>query len=133
MPFVSFDSDIPVHWGVVNVPATRRPMRPQCLGVYAKGTLPTDSIGTFVMTLTNVVVGSAIRVEVVSTGELIEYRVATSSTEVFNVPAYSSGSSANELRIKVRKASAAPMYKPYETQATAVVGAQSVFIAQIPD
>jgi hypothetical protein len=37
------------------------------------------------------------------------------------------------LRIKVRKGSAAPLYKPYETLATAVLGSSSVYIAQIPD
>lgn len=95
--------------------------------------LPTDSVGTFVLTLTNLVVGSAVRIEIASTGALVELRTAASSTEVFNVPAYASGNALNDLRIKVRKGSAAPLYKPYETQSTALVGTQSVFIAQIPD
>ncbi|MCX8003425.1 MAG: hypothetical protein N2688_00465 [Burkholderiaceae bacterium] len=101
--------------------------------VLSSGRLTTDSIGNFTLTLTNLVVGSAIRIEIAGTGALVEYRVAANSTEVFTVPAYTAGSANNDLRIKVRKASAAPRYKPYETQATALVGAQSVFIAQIPD
>lgn len=95
--------------------------------------LPTDSIGTFVLSLTNLVVGSAVRIEIASTGTLVEYRVADTTTEVFNVPAYSAGSANNDLRIKVRKASAPVLYKPYETLATALVGAVSVYITQISD
>jgi hypothetical protein len=94
--------------------------------------LPTDSIGTFALTLTNLVVGSAIRVET-QAGALIEYRVAASSSETFNVPAFTAGSASNDLRIKVRKGSAAPFYIPYETLATAAVGAQSIFVSQIQD
>lgn len=95
--------------------------------------LPTDSIGSFILTLTNLVVGSAIRIEIASTGALVELRTAASTTEAFTVPAYSSGSVNNDLRIKVRKGSAAPLYKPLETLATALVGSGSVYIAQIPD
>ena len=94
--------------------------------------LPTDSIGTFVLTLTNLVVGSAIRIET-QAGALIEFRTAAASSEVFNVPAYSPGSASNDLRIKVRKGTSAPFYRPYETLATAAVGSQSIFVSQIPD
>ena len=92
--------------------------------------LPTDPIGNFTLTLTNIVIGSAIRVEIASTGATVENRTAGASTEVFTVPAYGVGSAFNDLRIKVRKASTAPTYKPFETQATALVGSQSIFIAQ---
>lgn len=95
--------------------------------------LPTDSIGTFSLTLTNLVVGSAIRIEIASTGTLVEFRTVTSTTETFSIPAYSPGSDFNSIRIKVRKGSAAPLYKPFDTLATAIVGTQSVYIAQIPD
>lgn len=94
--------------------------------------LPSEPVGTFALTLANVVVGSAIRVET-QAGAAIEFRTATGPTEVFNVPAYGFGDAANNLRIKVRKGSAAPFYQPYETQATAFVGSQSVFVAQTPD
>ncbi len=94
--------------------------------------LPTDSIGTFALTLTGIIVGSAIRVET-QAGTVIEYRVAASSTEVFNVPAFSPGSPSNDLRIKVRKGTSAPFYIPYETLAVAAVGAQSIFVSQIQD
>lgn len=104
------------------------------VGAYSRGRqrLPTDSVGTFVLTLTGLVVGSAVQIET-QAGVTIENRTAASSSESFNVPAYAVGNAANSLRIKVRKGSAAPFYQPYETQATASVGAQSVFISQIPD
>lgn len=120
------------HMGTVTVPATRRPMRPQNMGAYSRGVLPTDAIGTFTLTLTNLVVGSAIQIETAA-GALVEYRVAASSSEVFTLDAYAPGSASNDLRIKARKGSAAPYYKPFETLATAIVGAQSIYIAQIPD
>lgn len=49
------------------------------------------------------------------------------------MPVYASGSPLNDLRIKVRKGSAAPYYRPYETQATAQVGSASIFVSQIPE
>ena len=94
--------------------------------------LPTDSIGSFTLTLNNLVAGSAIRLETAA-GALVEFRVAAGTTEVFNVPAFAPGSSSNDLRVKVRKASSAPFYIPFETQTTALVGAASIFVSQIPD
>ena len=95
--------------------------------------LATDVVGSFALTLTNLVIGSAIRIEVSSTGALIEFRTAASASEVFTVPAYSVGSVLNDLRIRARKGTAAPKYQPFETQATASVGSQSIFIAQVAD
>lgn len=94
--------------------------------------LSTESIGNFTLTLTNLVVGSAIRVET-QAGTLIEYRVADATSEVFTIPAYSPGNASNDLRIKVRKGTAAPFYIPYETLATASVGSGSIYVSQIPD
>lgn len=91
-----------------------------------------DPIGEFALTLTNVVVGSAIRVET-QAGALVEFRVADSTTEVFDLLAYTAGNALNDLRIKVRKGTSGTYYKPYETLTTAFVGAQSIYIAQIPD
>lgn len=94
--------------------------------------LPTDPIGTFTLTLTNLVVGSAIRIET-EAGTLVEYRVADATSEVFTVPAYAPGNASNDLRIKVRKGTAAPFYKDYETLAVASVGAGSIYVVQVPD
>ena len=101
--------------------------------LYSLSTLPTDSIGNYVLTLTNVAVGSAVQVEVASTGAVIVNTTAATSTVVLTIPAYSAGAAANSLRVKVRKGSASPYYQPYETLATASVGASSIYVSQIPD
>lgn len=88
-----------------------------------------DALGPFTLTLTNLIVGSAIQIET-QAGVPVENRTADSATEVFNLAAYESG---NDLRIKVRKGSSAPYYQPYETQTTAFVGAQTIFVSQTPD
>ena len=63
-----------------------RPGASYALGnkVFTSERLPTESIGTFALTLTGLVVGSSIRVET-QAGALIEFRTATASTEVFSV------------------------------------------------
>lgn len=106
---------------------------PLCPGAYSPQRLDTDPIGEMVLTLTNLVVGSAIRVEIASTGALIELRTADATTEIFAVPVYGAGSALNNLVVKVRKGSSAPYYRPYETQVEASVSSQSVFIAQALD
>lgn len=105
---------------------------PVLWGSLGRMRLTTESIGNFTLTLTNLVVGSAIRVET-QAGALIEYRVADATSEVFTVPAYAPGNAANDLRIKVRKGTAAPFYQPYETLATASVGSASIYVSQIQD
>ncbi len=95
--------------------------------------LPTESIGNFSLTLTNVVIGSRIHVEVASTGVTVTDLVADTTAEVITIPAYSIGSANNDLKVKVRKASASPYYRPYDTQVTAFVGSTSVYISQQPD
>lgn len=82
------------------------------------------------LSLTNLVVGSAIRIEVASTGDEVESRTAGATTEVFSLLVGAAGSPSNDLRIKVRKASASPFYLPYETRAVISAGAQSIYIAQ---
>ena len=93
----------------------------------------TDSIGTFYLSLTNVVVGSRIHVEKQSDGTQYYDGVADNSTETIALDVYVPGSANNDLRIKVRKGSDAPTYKPFETLATAIVGIQSIYIGQIAD
>lgn len=115
------------------VPASRGHIAP-ALGGLALGVfrLPTDPIGTTTVTLTNLVSGSAIRIEEAD-GTLREYRDADATSEVFTLDVYSAGSAKNDLVIKVRKGTAAPKYLPYTTYLTAVVGSQSVYIAQVAD
>ena len=94
---------------------------------------PTDPIGTFSLTLTNVVVGSRIHIETQGDGTTLHDSVADATDETISLSAYASGSPYNALRIKVRKGTGSPTYKPFETLATAIVGAQSIYIGQIAD
>lgn len=101
-------------------------------GQYSEQKTPTDSIGQFSLTLTNVVVGSAIQLETVS-GTVVSNGTASTSTVPLQVPTYAIGNPANDIVIKVRKGSASPYYRPYQTQVTTFLGAQTVFVSQIPD
>ena len=94
--------------------------------------LPTDPIGSFVLTLTHVIVGSAVQVESQSGTSLYNGTAAT-GTVVIPLQVYSAGSPLNALRIKVRKGSASPFYQPWETLAIAIKGSASIYVAQVPD
>lgn len=99
----------------------------------AANPLPADmSLGTYTLTLINLVVGSVIYIDSQDGAHSFELRTADASEEVFNLGVYGVAAM-NNLRIKVRKGSAAPYYQPYETLTTAVVGAQSIYVSQIPD
>ena len=106
--------------------------RPVGVCVSAVQALPTDPIGSFVLTLTHVIVGSAVQVESQS-GTSLYNGTAASGTVVIPLQVYSAGSPLNELRIKVRKGSASPFHQPWETLATAIKGSASIYVAQIPD
>ena len=104
-------------------------------GVFAIGNarLPSDAIGNFILTLTNVVVGSAIQIETQDGSSTLYNGVAATSSPTINLSAYASGSAYNDLRIKVRKGTSSPYYRAYETLTTAFFGSQSIYISQIPD
>lgn len=95
-------------------------------------TLPTDPIGIFILTITNVVVGSAIQVEATD-GTVLQTTTATSTSVVLSIQAYAGASPLNSLRVKVRKGSTAPFYRPFETYTTSIVGSQSIYVSQIPE
>ena len=95
--------------------------------------LPTDPIGAFTLTLTNVVIGSRIHIETQGDGTTLHDSVADATDETISLSAYAAGSPYNALRIKVRKGTGSPTYKPFETLTTAIVGAQSIYVGQIPD
>lgn len=83
------------------------------------------------LTLTNVVVGSRVLVRDQS-GTVTHYdQIAASSTIEIIVTVF--GDSRDNWRIKVRKASAAPYYQPYETLMTATAGSSSIYVNQLPD
>ncbi len=100
--------------------------------------LPGDVLGQMTLTLTNVVVGSRYRIERQGDGSLATPTanaegVAGASTVPITLDYYSSGSANNDLRIKVRKGTAAPKYQPFETLATVGAADQSSYIAQVAD
>lgn len=82
---------------------------------------------TFTLTIDNVVSGSAIRLEE-SDGTLIEFRTATSTSEVFTMSA-----ALGTVTIKIRKGTSATKYLPYETQTTAFDGSASIYVLQTAD
>lgn len=90
--------------------------------------LPSEAIGTFNLTLKNVVIGS--RWEIESSGSTLSTGVASSGTILIPISVYATN---NDLVVKVRKGSGSPYYQPYETQTTAFVGASSLFINQVSD
>ena len=94
---------------------------------------PTDPIGTFFLTLTNVVIGSRVHVERQGDGMAVYDAVAAASDVTITLNAYAPGNVNNALRIKIRKGTGSPTYRPFETLVTAVVGAQSIYIGQIAD
>jgi len=92
--------------------------------------LPTEPISTTTLTLTNVVSGSAWRVEDTADDSQVDAGTASGSTVNASVPWFGTD---RTLRIKVRKGTASTYYKPFETQAVVGGSTVSVFISQIPD
>ena len=110
----------------------RRSAFQACWGVFF-APLPDDALGFFSLTLTNVVVGSAIQIETQDGSSTLYNGVAATSSPTINLSAYASGSAYNDLRIKVRKGTSSPYYRAYDTLTTAFVGSQSIYVSQIPD
>lgn len=132
MPGAFFPAPWPSFAVPTDFPTTRGPLSPRYGAVLGRQRLTTDSIGNFLLTLTGLVAGSAVQIETAA-GAAIENRTADATSEAFVVPAYTPGSANNDLRIKVRKGSASPFYRPYETLTVALVGSTSIFVSQIPD
>ena len=100
------------------------------LGVFS---LPTDPIGSHALTFENVVVGSRIHVRDQADTTTLYDQIAASSTVGVTLSIYAAGSGLNNWRIKIRKASSSPTYRPYETLMTATVGSSSIYVNQILD
>jgi hypothetical protein len=86
---------------------------------------------THTLTLTNVVVGSRVLVRDQADTTTHYDQIAASSTVEITVTVY--GDSRDNWRIKIRKASAAPFYQPFETLMTATAGSSSLYVNQLPD
>lgn len=119
--------------GMGSVAVDRGRMSPALSGGMAFGLfrLPTDSIGIFTLRYRNLVAGSRVRAESAADGvKLDEFIAAGAPAEDRTLPLYASGSSLNDLRIKVRNASDSPAYKPFETQASAQSGVVTIYVFQ---
>lgn len=106
---------------------------PQGTGAYARQVLPTDVFGIHVLTLVNVATGSRVAIYDQAGTVTLHDQIASGGPVVISLPVYSPGSARNDLRIKVRKASGAPHYQPYETLTTVAIGSSSIYVSQIPD
>ena len=126
----------PFPSGLGGVAVTRGRMSPVLSGGASFGLFrfSTDAIGVFTLRFRNLVEGSRVRTEVASTGEALDEFVATAdATQSRTLSLYASGNPGNDLRIKVRKASEPPAYRPFESQATAQLGTVTVYVFQEPD
>lgn len=99
----------------------------------SRQTLPEDPAGTYTLRLENIVPGSRFRVEADQSGVALAEGIATQSVVSIPLQLYAAGSPLNSLRIKVRKASEEPYFRPFESQATAQSGVVAVFVFQEPD
>ena len=102
-------------------------------GSYSIQKEATDPYGSYALTLTNVVVGSRVHIETQDGTTILYDAIAASSTVTPPIYSYAPGSALNDLRIRIRKASAAPYYQPYETLVTSTVGSASIFVSQVAD
>jgi len=106
---------------------------PRGTGSYSRRALDTDALGLFVLTLTNIVDGSSLQIESQDGTQVFHTSTVTGTSKTVNLSAYGPTSPLNALRIKVRNGTTAPKQLPFETLATAAVGSQSIFVAQVPD
>lgn len=97
--------------------------------MFGQTRLPGEALFNVTLALSNVVTGSAWRVEEAD-GTLIDSGTAAGTTVNVSIPYY--GSNRN-VTIKVRKGTAAPKYQPFQTQAVLTASGASAFIAQVPD
>jgi len=119
--------------GTFELPANRGVFSSTGLILFQRQSLPTDPIGIFALTLNNIVTGSSLQIESQDSSTVFHNSVVTGTTKSVALQVYASGSPLNALRIKVRKGSVEPFYQPYETLLPAAVGAQSIYVSQIPD
>ena len=81
------------------------------------------------LTLTNVVVGSRIKVTEIG-GTLLFNTVAASSTVTLSVPYY--GATRN-LALSIRNGTSSPYYQPYETQVAITAAGGANYVTQLRD
>lgn len=123
-------------WGAVFGSTTLTPdragVRPAGNMAVGRMRLASEPIGAFVLTLDNLVAGSAVQVQTLD-GLPLFNGTAPGRSLVVPLQVYAAGSALNDLQVKVRKGSAAPFFQPWSTQVQAEPGDASIFVSQIPD
>ncbi|MFM7008236.1 MAG: hypothetical protein ACKO0Z_02690, partial [Betaproteobacteria bacterium] len=84
---------------VADYPTTRGVIKTDGFTITERQSLPTDPIGTFTLTLTNVITGSAIQIESQDGSTTLHNSTAAGSTVNITLQAYAAGSNLNDLRI----------------------------------
>ena len=112
---------------------------------YGRHRLSTDPLGTFTLTLKNIVVGS--QYGIFRAGDNSEATLSGSAAGLGTVGGtpgalvdlnitldyFVGGSANNDLRVRVRKGTASTKYAPFETLATAGAGTVLAYVAQVVD
>jgi hypothetical protein len=119
--------------GTSDYPANRGPFLVGGFQALTKLRLSTDQIGSHVLTLTNVVVGSRIFIRWLSVATSVFNDTAHESTVVLTLPVYGAGQPGNSLILRIRSATDAPFYQPFETQIQIFQGSSSIFVQQLLD
>lgn len=83
------------------------------------------------LTLDNVIVGSRILIE--SQNGLTQHYNDVAATSTVDVTIQVYGDARDNWRIRIRKASASPYYRPWNTLMTAEAGESSIYVEQQPD
>jgi hypothetical protein len=119
--------------GTSDFPPNRGPFTVGGFQALTKLRLSTDQIGSHVLTLTNVVVGSRIFIRWASTSTVVYNALAATSTVVITLPVYGAGQPGNSLILRIREATAPTFYQPYETQLSIFQGVSALFVQQVSD
>lgn len=85
------------------------------------------------LNLTNLVSGSAIEIQDSTVGTSLYNGTAAGTTASIPLNVYTSGSTLNTLKVKVRKGTSSPFYQPWDTFVSLVVGTQSIYVSQLSD
>lgn len=105
---------------------------------FSRQSLPNDPIGTHDLTLINVPANARVHIEDQAGTTTLSDEVATGTEGTFvtynkTLSVYAGGSALNNWKIKLRKASSTPYYRPDDKLMTATVGSSSIYISMIQD
>lgn len=129
-----FGSSHPILATIGTLPDTRGPLELAHGTIVGRSRLPTDALGVCAVAIENAVVGSRYRIEVASTGALVADGDVSAANFSVNVPFYAAGNPANTLRLKIRKGTTSPFYRPFETQlVSSESGARAYILQQLDE